>query len=69
MFKVLTIPTGLRVLLDQKFVGQYVANADIEITSADPYIPTRTRANEAYTVSITSSNHKLDKCTISGLSP
>ena len=31
---------GPPVLLDQKFIGQYVATAaTIEITSADPYIP------------------------------
>ena len=62
-------PDGPPVLLDQKFIGQYVASAAIEITSEDPYIPTRTRANEAYTVKITSSNQQWTSAHLSGTAP
>lgn len=62
-------PDGPPVLLDQKFIGQYVATAAINITSADPYIPTRTRANEAYTVEITSSNQQWTSAYLSGAAP
>lgn len=62
-------PDGAPVLLDQKFVGQYVANADIDITSEDPYMPTRTRANETYTVSITSSNTNWTNAQLAGSAP
>lgn len=62
-------PDGAPVLLDQKFVGQYVASADIEITSADPYLPTRTRANESFTVNITSSNQNWTSVLLSGSAP
>ena len=57
------------ILLDQKFIGQYIAAATIEITSADPYIPTRTRANEAYTVKVTSSNQQWTSAYLSGAAP
>ncbi len=62
-------PDGPPVLLDQKFVGQYVATASIDITSADPYIPTRTRANEAYNVTVTSSNQQWTSAFLGGTAP
>lgn len=62
-------PDGPPVLLDQKFVGQYVASANIEVTSADPYVPTRTRANEPYTVKITSSNQQWYTAVNGGTAP
>ena len=69
MCRVLTVPIPRAILLDQKFIGQYVAAATIEITSADPYIPTRTRANEAYTVKVTSSNQQWTSAYLSGAAP
>ena len=49
-------PDGAPVLLDEKFIGNYVASADLLITSADPYSPTRTRADQPYTVTVKSWN-------------
>ena len=49
-------PDGAPVLLDEKFIGNYVASADLLITSADPYSPPRTRADQPYTVTVKSWN-------------
>jgi hypothetical protein len=62
-------PDGPPILLDQKFIGQYVATAEIEITSVDPYVPTRTRANESYSVKVTSSNQQWTSAHLSGTAP
>lgn len=49
-------PDGAPVLLDEKFIGNYVASADLLITSADSYSPPRTRADQPYTVTVKSWN-------------
>ena len=49
-------PDGAPELLDEKFISHYVASADLEITSADPYSPPRTRVDQPYTVTVKSWN-------------
>ena len=56
-------PDGPPVLLDEKFIGQYVARAELEITSADPHYPTRTRADQPYTVTVKSWNQNWANAT------
>lgn len=62
-------PDGPPILLDQKFVGQYVATADVEITSDDPYVPVRTRSDQPFKVKITSSNQQWTSAQSTGTAP
>lgn len=56
-------------LLDQKFVGQYVATADVKVTSDDPHIPARVRSDENIYTEFSTDNQRWKEALVSGTAP
>jgi hypothetical protein len=57
------------VLLDTKFIGQYVATADVTVSTEDPYIPTRVRADELITIKVTTANAQWETAVANDSAP